>query len=92
MTVALASLLIGRVFFSQRMPIPLRAVGAVIGSILFRLVYAFALQMHMPANMLRAVSSIIVVLTISIPYLRQRSPLLLRRLKSFSQKGGGQLG
>ena len=84
LTVALASLLIGGVFFGVRRSIPLRAVGAVIGAFIFRMVYAIALRLDMPSHMLRAVSSIIVVLTISIPYLRKQWPLLRRRL----QKGG----
>lgn len=79
LTIALASLLIGRTFFG-RGRIPLRAVGVVMGSILFRLVYALALAMKMPAYMLKLTSSVIVVLTISLPYLRSQFPLLCRRL------------
>jgi len=81
-TVALASLLIGGVFFGKHRPIPLRAVGAVLGAFLFRLVYALALTLDMPAFMLKAVSSVIVVLAISGPYLRTQLPLLLKSLKS----------
>ena len=78
-TVALASLLIGGVFVAKHKRIPLRAVGAVIGAILFRIVYALALRLNMPAFMLKAVSSIIVVLAISGPYLRKKIPLMRRR-------------
>ncbi|MBR5961768.1 MAG: ABC transporter permease [Clostridia bacterium] len=81
-TVALASLLIGGVFVAKHKPIPLRAIGAVIGAILFRIVYALALRFSMPAFMLKAVSSIIVVLAISGPYLRKQIPLMLRRWKA----------
>jgi len=81
-TVALASLLIGGVFFAKHRPIPLRAVGAVLGAILFRIVYALALRFNMPAFMLKLVSSVIVVLAISGPYLRQQLPLILRRWKA----------
>ena len=81
-TVALASLLIGGVFFAKHRPIPLRAVGAVLGAVLFRIVYALALRFNMPAFMLKAVSSIIVVLAISGPYLRKQIPLMLRRWKA----------
>ena len=86
-TVALASLLIGGVFFGKHRSIPLRAVGAVIGAFLFRVIYALALRMNMPAFMLKAVSSVIVVLAISGPYLRQQAPLLIRRWKA-SREGG----
>jgi putative ABC transport system permease protein len=81
-TVALASLLIGGVFFAKHRPIPLRAVGAVLGAVLFRIVYALALRFNMPAFMLKAVSSVIVVLAISGPYLRQQLPLMVRRWKA----------
>lgn len=81
-TVALASLLIGGVFVAKHKRIPLRAVGAVLGAVLFRIVYALALRFNMPAFMLKAVSSIIVVLAISGPYLRQQLPLMIRRWKA----------
>ena len=86
-TVALASLLIGGVFFAKHRPVPLRALGAVIGAILFRIVYAIALRFNMPAFMLKLVSSVIVVLAISGPYLRQQLPLIIRRWKA-SREGG----
>ena len=78
-TVALASLLIGGVFFAKHRPIPLRAVGAVLGAFLFRMVYALALRLDMPAFMLKLVSSVIVVIAISGPDLRTQLPLILRR-------------
>ena len=86
-TVALASLLIGGVFFAKHRPIPLRAVGAVLGAIVFRIVYALALRFNMPAFMLKLVSSVIVVLAISGPYLRRQIPLIVRRWKA-SREGG----
>ena len=78
-TVALASLLIGGVFFGRHRPIPLRAVGAVLGAFLFRFIYGLALRLNMPAFMLKAVSAIIVVLAISLPYLKKQSALYRRR-------------
>ena len=81
-TVALASLLIGGVLFHARRPVPLRVLGAVLGAFLFRVVYALALRLDMPAFMLKAISSVIVVLAISGPYLRKQLPLLYRRWKA----------
>ena len=86
-TVALASLLIGGVFFARHRPIPLRALGAVLGAIIFRIVYAMALRFDMPAFMLKLVSSVIVVLAISGPYLRKQLPLVIRRWKA-AREGG----
>ncbi len=78
-TIALASLLIGEAVMSKG-GITLRAVGAVIGAFVFRLVYTIALRFHMPAYMLKLVSSIIVIVAISGPYFRKRLPLIKRSL------------
>ena len=85
-TISLASLLIGRAFAGKG-SIPRRAVGAVLGAIIFRLVYAVALRFHMPAFMLKLVSSVIVIIAIAGPYLKSRYPELHRRLTHKSGKG-----
>lgn len=77
-TIALASLLIGGVIMGKG-SIFKRAVGVVLGAILFRLVYTVALRLEMPAFMLKLISSVIVVLVISLPYLKRQLPLLRRR-------------
>ncbi len=76
-TIALASLLIGRAFLGKG-GILSQAIGAVLGSIIFRVVYTIALRFNMPAYMLRAVSSIIVIFAIFLPYLKSRYPLFKR--------------
>lgn len=86
-TVALASLLIGRAFVGKG-PIALRAAGAVLGSFVFRLVYTIALRFKMPAFMLKAVSSAIVIIAIAGPYLKKQFPMIKRRLALKSGKGG----
>ncbi|MCR4990920.1 MAG: ABC transporter permease [Lachnospiraceae bacterium] len=90
LTVALASLLIGGAVLGKG-SILLRAVGVVLGAIIFRLVYTIALRFHMPAFMLKLVSSIIVILAISIPYLKKQWPTIKRymdakRLKKTEEK------
>lgn len=84
-TIALASLLIGGTIMG-RGGIFARAVGMVLGSFIFRLVYTIALRFNMPAFMLKLVSSIIVVLAISGPYLKKQWPQIKRRLTH--EKGG----
>ena len=88
-TIALASLLIGGTLLG-RGGIFTRAVGVVLGAFVFRLVYTIALRFDMPAFMLKLVSSVIVVLAISGPYLKSRMPMLRRRLmgRSGAAKGG----
>ena len=80
-TIALASLLIGGVFFGK-WKIPVRAIGAVIGAIIFRLIYAAALRLNMPTFMLKAVSSIIVILALSGPYLRKQGAEQIRHWRN----------
>ncbi len=82
-TIALASLLIGNAFLGKGR-IPVRAAGAVLGAFLFRVVYTIALRFNMPAFMLKFVSSVIVIIAISGPYLKSQVPLLRRRAENRS--------
>lgn len=84
-TVALASLLIGRTLCS-RGSILRRAIAAVMGAFLFRLVYAVALRFQMPAYMLKLVSSVIVIWAMFGPYLKSQWPVLRRCMAA--RKGG----
>ena len=54
----------------------------MLGAIVFRIVYALALRLDMPAFMLKLVSAVIVVLAISGPYLREQIPMMRRRWKN----------
>lgn len=85
-TIALASLLIGGVFTSKR-KVPVQIIGMVLGSFIFRLVYTIALRLDMPAFMLKFVSSVIVIIAISAPYLKTKLPLLKRRLSLRNERG-----
>ena len=87
-TIALASLLIGRTLMG-RGGIFTRAVGMVLGAFLFRLVYTIALRLNMPAYMLKLVSSLIVVLAIFLPYLKKQLPLMSRRMAGANSTGKG---
>ena len=84
-TMALASLLIGGTFMGNG-GILKCAIGVVLGSIIFRIVYTVALRLNMPAFMLKLVSSAIVIIAISGPYLKKQWPVYKRRY--FAKKGG----
>ncbi len=86
-TIALASLLIGGVIMGKG-GIFTRAVGVVLGSVLFRVVYTVALRFDMPAFMLKLISSVIVVLAISVPYIKKQMPMIKRRMAHGKVKGG----
>ena len=85
-TVALASLLIGGAFMGKG-KIPVRAIGVVLGSFVFRLVYTIALRFDMPAFMLKLISSVIVIIAIAGPYLKEQFPVFKRTLKVRFGKG-----
>ncbi len=78
LTVALASLLIGYVFFGKR-GLGVKAIGCVVGAFIFRVIYTIALRLNMPSYMLKLISSVIVAVALAIPYLKQQLPLLKRR-------------
>ncbi len=79
-TIALASLLIGSTFIKSRR-MGFRITGTILGAFLFRLVYTVALRFNMPAYMLKLVSSVIVIIAISGPYLKSKCPEFARRLE-----------
>ena len=78
LTVALASLLLGRLFF-RKGGVRSGAFGAVIGAVLFRIVYSLALQLNMPAYLLKLISSVIVIIAIAGPYLSNKYRISLQR-------------
>lgn len=86
-TMALASLLIGGVFISEG-SIAVRCLGAVLGTIIFRLIYAIALALKIDTNLLKLVYSLIVVIAISTPYFKKQLPMIKRRLK---HRNGGEV-
>ncbi len=81
-TVALASLLIGNVIIRRGNAIT-KPISAVLGALVFRLVYTIALRLHMPAYMLKLISSVIVVIAIAGPYVAEQL-----KLKSKLKTGG----
>ncbi|MGN0297672.1 MAG: ABC transporter permease [Lachnospiraceae bacterium] len=85
-TIALASLLIGSTIMGKGR-IWKRALGVVIGSFIFRLVYTIALRFNLPAFMLKLISSVIVILALSIPYIKEQLPTLKRRWSVMRKAG-----
>ena len=85
-TIALASLLIGRAFMGKG-GITKRAIGVVLGAIIFRLVYTIALRFNLPAYMLKLVSSIIVIIAISFPHFKGKKESFMRIHKAKKEAG-----
>ena len=85
-TIALASLLIGRAFMGKG-GITKRAIGVVLGAIIFRLVYTIALRFNLPAYMLKLVSSVIVIIAISFPCFKGKKESFMRIHKAKKEAG-----
>ena len=85
-TIALASLLIGRAFMGKG-GITKRAIGVVLGAIIFRLVYTIALRFNLPAYMLKLVSSVSVIIAISFPYCKGKKESFMRIHKAKKEAG-----
>ena len=67
--VGLASLIIGETLI-PRGKLGGKALGAILGSILYRFILAIALRMRLPSACLKLISAIIVALAIGLPHLR----------------------
>lgn len=76
--IGLASLIIGETIFG-RGGIPAKIVGAVAGSIIYRLIIAVALRMNLPAECLKLISAVIVALAIAGPYMQKQHSAGRRR-------------
>ena len=60
----------------------------MLGAFVFRLVYTIALRFNLPAFMLKLISSVIVVIAISGPYLKSQWPMIRRRMAGRFGKAG----
>ena len=69
--IGLASLIIGETVFRGR-KIWVKALGAVVGCIIYRFIIAIALRLDLPSECLKLVSAIIVAIAIALPAIRKR--------------------
>ena len=69
--IGLASLIIGQTFMPKR-SLWLQALGAVLGSIVYRFIIAAALRMDLPSECLKLISAVIVALAIALPAMKKK--------------------
>ena len=90
-TIALASLIIGETLVGKG-HVAKRIFGVILGSCLYRFIVAIALRFNVPAECLKLVSSIIVAVAISLPYLKQKAAFAkTKRAAIAKRKRGGNL-
>lgn len=87
-TIALASLIIGETLLGKS-SIFRRIVGVIVGSCLYRFVIAIALRLHVPAECLKLVSSVIVAVAIASPYLKKQIAFQKKKMAGASAEKGG---
>ena len=69
--IGLASLIIGETVFRSR-SLWLRALGALVGCIVYRFIIAIALRLDVPSECLKLVSAVIVALAIALPNIKKK--------------------
>lgn len=88
-TIALASLVIGETLIGKK-TVFRRIFGVIIGSCLYRFIVALALRLHVPAECLKLVSSVIVAIAIAAPYLKKQAAFQTKKMKSLTTEKGGR--
>ena len=69
--IGLASLIIGETVFRGR-KIWVKALGAVVGCIIYRFIIAIALRLDLPSECLKLVSAVIVAIAIALPTIKKQ--------------------
>ena len=77
--IGLASVIIGEVVFGTKTLLR-RLIAVILGSILYRLIIAFALEIGMPPTDLKLVSAIIVAIAMAMPIIKKRLSVVKRKL------------
>lgn len=77
--IGLASVIIGEVVFGVN-PLLRRLIAVILGSVVYRLIIALALEVGMPPTDLKLVSAIIVALAMSMPLINKRFSFMKRKL------------
>ncbi|MCD8049473.1 MAG: ABC transporter permease [Clostridia bacterium] len=80
LVVGLASVIIGETLIGKR-GVTAGIISAVVGSVIYRLILAFAMRyMSFPASALKLVSAIIVALALAIPVIKKKAALMKQRM------------
>ena len=85
--IGLASLIIGETLFG-RSGMWVKAVAAVIGSVIYRFIIALALRANVPSECLKLISAVIVALAIAAPAIQSKAAF--RRRRANAEKEGAR--
>lgn len=70
--IGLASVVIGELFFAEKLPFWVKLIGIVVGSLIYRLIFVFAIQLGMNADDLKLVASVIIIIALCAPTLKNK--------------------
>jgi len=77
----LSSVIIGEVLVRQKKSILIALLSVVLGSVIYRVVIAFSLEMHIKTNDLRLLTSVILAVTLSTPVMAEKFGFISKLLK-----------
>ena len=84
-TIGLATLIIGETLIQGRKSIGRNICACLVGNIVYRCIYAFALQTHIiPVEGLKLMTAIIVALAIAAPYIKENLDVMKRERREKS--------
>ncbi len=70
--IGLASVVIGQLVVGEKGSFWVRLVGVVIGSLIYRLIFALAVQIGLDPDNLKLISSVIIIIALCIPTIKQK--------------------
>ena len=70
--IGLASVVIGELIFGEKLSFWVKLLGVVIGSLIYRLIFVFAVQIGLDTDDLKLISSIIIVIALCVPELKKK--------------------
>lgn len=86
-TIALASLIIGSTLFGKG-KMPVKIFGAVMGSVIYRIIIAIALRLRVPTQAFKLVSAVIVAVAIAAPKITEIYKSNKRRKQAETERRG----
>ncbi|MBR6332532.1 MAG: ABC transporter permease [Dehalococcoidales bacterium] len=81
---------IGELILGKRMNYFFRLLFAILGGVIYYLVYVFVLWLKFPANDMKLLTAIVVAVFLGVPYIRKMSKSSFRHAGNMAKKEGGK--
>ena len=70
--IGLASIVIGELIFGEKLSFWVKLAGVVVGSLIYRLIFVFAVQMGLKTDDLKLIATIIIIVALCLPELKKK--------------------